>query len=115
MLWMENAIAPSVRITGVRRETLRFVYLEAMAHGKPVIGCRVGGVPEVVEDGASGLLIPPEDAEALTEAILKLVADHDLRRQMGAEGRRAVETRFPVSQMVERTLAVYERVLRRTS
>lgn len=67
-------------------ESFGLVYLEAMAHGKPAIGCLAGGVPEVVVDGATGLLIPPGDSAALARAILKLAQDEPLAEQMGAAG-----------------------------
>ena len=99
-------VAPSLH------ESFGFIYLQAMARGKPVIGCRVGGVPEVVDDGISGLLIPPDDPEALAEAILRLLADPALRHRLGAAARQAVKERFSASVMVDRTLAVYEELLR---
>lgn len=105
--WCDLFVAPSLY------ESFGFIYLEAMAHAKPVIGCRVGGVPEVVDDGVTGLLVPPEDPEALAAAILRLLADPDLRQRMGAEGRRTVQSRFSVSQMIDRNLALYEQVLER--
>jgi sugar transferase (PEP-CTERM/EpsH1 system associated) len=68
--------------------------LEAMAAGKPVVATRVGGNPEAVEDGVTGLLVPPSDPEALGRAILALARDPARARQMGREGRRRVEEKF---------------------
>jgi len=68
-------------------EGFGFVYLEAAAHGLPVIAHAVGGVPEAVVDGVTGLLVPPKDREALTNAFAKLLSDSELRHRLGAAGR----------------------------
>jgi peptidoglycan/xylan/chitin deacetylase (PgdA/CDA1 family) len=73
-----------------------------MSMGKPVVATAVGGNPEVVEEGKTGYLVPPEDPESLAEALKKLVASPDLRRAMGKEGRKRVEAVFGVSRMVDR-------------
>jgi glycosyltransferase involved in cell wall biosynthesis len=85
--------------------------LEAMAAGLPVVATAVGGTPDVVVQGATGLLVPPDDATALAAALDRLIYDPDLRRTMGAEGRRRVQARFSVQQMVERTQALYRELL----
>jgi glycosyltransferase involved in cell wall biosynthesis len=74
-----------------RMEPLGIVNLEAMASGKAVLAARVGGVPEIVEDGKTGLLVESGDAEALACGILRLAADVPLRARLGAEGRKAAE------------------------
>jgi glycosyltransferase involved in cell wall biosynthesis len=69
-----------------------FVYLEAMACGVPVIGCAGSGASEVIRDGATGLLVPPSDVDALRDALRQLLTDDALRQRMGAAARRyAVE------------------------
>ncbi len=85
--------------------------MEAMAAGKPVIATAVGGVPELVQHGISGVLVPPGDVEALAEAILKLAGDRNLRRQMGKEAFGRAKERFDVSVMVREYEALYERLL----
>jgi glycosyltransferase involved in cell wall biosynthesis len=90
-------------------ESFGLVYLEAMAHGKPVIGCRTGGVPEVVSDGETGFLVPPEDASALAEATIRLLTEEDLRRRYGEAGRRRYESAFTMETMAARTLELYRR------
>ena len=66
------------------------VAIEAMAHGRPVVGSRVGGLAEIVVDGETGILVPPRDAAALRTALLQLLDDETLRRRMGEAGRRRV-------------------------
>jgi glycosyltransferase involved in cell wall biosynthesis len=85
--------------------------LEAMAAGLPVAATAVGGTPDVVVQGATGLLVPPDDATALAAALDRLIHDPDLRRTMGAAGRQRVRARFSVQQMVERTQALYRGLL----
>jgi glycosyltransferase involved in cell wall biosynthesis len=84
--------------------------LDAMAASKAVVGTRAGGIPEAVEHGVTGLLVPPHNAEALAEAILQLLKDEPRRRRMGAAGLERVRALFNVDRMVNETLAVYERV-----
>ena len=87
-------------------EAFGLCLLEAGVHGLPVVATRVGGVPEVVEDGVTGLLVPPRDPEALAQAILRLADDPLLRRHMGEAARRRVCERFSV----ERMSAAYKRI-----
>jgi glycosyltransferase involved in cell wall biosynthesis len=87
--------------------------MEAMATGLPVIATAVGGVPELVEDGVSGILIPNEDRDALVAAMQRMVEQPDLRVQMGQAARcRAVE-RFDIRQTVRAYEALYEEILQR--
>jgi glycosyltransferase involved in cell wall biosynthesis len=85
--------------------------LEAMAAGLPVVASAVGGIPEVVVDGETGLLVPPRDAAALAEALRRLLDDPELRRQMGAAGRARAEEHFDVARSGREHLALYERLL----
>jgi len=85
--------------------------LDAMACGKPIVATNVGGIPEVVVDGETGLLVPPRDASALASAIARLLGDPQLRERMGAAGLERVQTKFSAEHMVGNTLAVYKRVL----
>jgi len=84
---------------------------EAMACGLPVIATSAGALPEVVEDGKSGILVPPQDAHALAKAIEQLLSDEQLRRVMGEEGRKRVQTHFTWEQAAKKTLEVYQEVL----
>jgi glycosyltransferase involved in cell wall biosynthesis len=81
-----------------------------MACGKPVVATEAGGIPEVIEDGLTGLLVPTRDPESMAAAIIRLLNDPDLRRQMGAAGILSVRERFSVERMVLDTLRVYQRV-----
>ena len=84
--------------------------LDAMACGKPVVATTAGGMPEVVADGKTGILVPPRDHRAMATAILRLLADESLRRAMGTAGRARVRQHFSVEEMVSGTMAVYRRV-----
>ena len=84
---------------------------EAMACGLPVVSTTAGALPEVVEDGRNGILVPPRDACALAGAIERLMKDDELRRAMGEEGRKRVERKFSWEQAARKTLEVYEEVL----
>jgi glycosyltransferase involved in cell wall biosynthesis len=82
--------------------------LEAMASGLPLVGTRVGGIPAIIEDNATGLLVPPRDPAAMGEALVRLVSDPGLRRQMGSAARARVEREFTWTQVVRRTIDVYQ-------
>jgi glycosyltransferase involved in cell wall biosynthesis len=81
--------------------------LEAMAQGKPVVATAVGGTPELVVDGVTGLLVPPGDAEALAEALGRVLSDPELAKRMGAAGRQRVERDFAADVSTARILALY--------
>lgn len=83
------------------------VAMEAMALGKPVVATSVGGVPEVVADGQTGLLVEAGNPEALAGAIVELLADPERARQMGERGRQRAAAQFDLADMIERTKAVY--------
>jgi len=81
--------------------------LEAMAAGKPLIATRSGGTPEVVVDGQTGLLVPPEDVDALRTALQRLAADPALRQAMGEAGRARAAAEFGVDRLVASYEALY--------
>lgn len=85
--------------------------LEAMAAGLPVVATAVGGTPEVVMDGVTGLLVPPRDPGVLAEAIDRLLRDPELRRQMGRAGWERVAAQFDISNPVRRTETLYKQIL----
>jgi glycosyltransferase involved in cell wall biosynthesis len=82
--------------------------LQALALAKPVVGTRVGGIPEVVLDAETGLLVPPRDHQALAAALDRLRTDPDLCRRLGRRGREVVVERFSLEQMAAEIEAVYE-------
>jgi colanic acid/amylovoran biosynthesis glycosyltransferase len=88
--------APSVPTKSGKREGIPVVLMEAMACGVPVVASRLSGIPELVEDGVSGLLIPPGDAAALADALRRLNDDPSLRRRLGSAGREKVLEEFDV-------------------
>ena len=91
-------------------EGLGLVFLEAMAARLPVLATRVSAVPEVVVDGATGVLVPVADVEALARAMTALAGDDALRRRLGAAGAERVGKDFGLARMVDETLAVYRDV-----
>lgn len=86
--------AMDVFVLSTHTEGLPLVILEAMARAKPVVATAVGGVPELIRDGETGLLHPHEEAGRLAEHLLALLRDETLRRRLGESGRRFVESNF---------------------
>jgi glycosyltransferase involved in cell wall biosynthesis len=100
-------VAPSLS------EGFGLVALEAMAMERPCVASRTGGLAEIIEDGASGLLVPPADAQALAAAILRLARDPELRVRMGRRGRAIAESRFDIRDTARRFGALYADVVAR--
>lgn len=92
-------------------ETFGLVLAEANAAGKPVIAYAVGGVPEAIDDGETGFLVPKKDLATLYEKLSRLDEDKDLSRRMGAAGRQRVKQQFNDKTMVDNLLQVYDKVL----
>jgi glycosyltransferase involved in cell wall biosynthesis len=84
--------------------------LDAMACARPIVATSAGGIPEIVEDGVNGLLVPVRDHHALAEAIIRALKDAALRQRMGDAGFARVNERFTVERMVAQTASVYTRV-----
>ena len=99
---LDVAVLPSYR------EALGLVILEAMALARPVVATDVGGIPEMVEDGVTGLLVPPRDPVALARAITRLLTDHPLADTLGRSGHRLVRERFCVERMVASIERLYD-------
>ncbi|MGH2355784.1 MAG: glycosyltransferase family 4 protein [Chloroflexota bacterium] len=93
-----------------KSEILGLTLLEAMACETPVVCTRIGGMPELVIDGATGLIVPPGDSAALGEAVECLLDDPMAARRMGQAGREHVLARFTWQAVAERCLAAYERL-----
>lgn len=99
--------AVAVAVPSIWHDPCPTVALEAMAHGTPVIASAVGGLPEILDDGRSGLLVPPGDAQALGAAIDRIVADAGLRSQIGENGRARVTKQFSTQAVLPRIEAAY--------
>jgi len=93
-------------------ESFGIVLLEAMAQGKPVIASNVNGIPEVVTDGETGILVPPANPGALSEAIIKLTRDKELAKKMGQAGYERVKKLFRREQMVDNFDNLYRKLYR---
>ena len=100
-----------VFVLSTRSEGLPLSVLEAMAAGLPVIASNVGGIPELVVDGVSGVLVPPGDPGALAEAIERLLENPSLALRLGEAGRRRVAESFDLEAVREAHLALYRRML----
>jgi len=105
------AIADAFVVPSIAHETFSIAACEAMSCQRPVIGTRVGGLPEVVRDGETGYLVPPGDAAALAERIGALLADPAGRARMGAAGRAWTLEMFTWDRVIARMLACYAQVL----
>ena len=92
-------------------EGLPVVLLEAMAHARPVVATPVGGTPELVVDGETGLLVPPRDPEALAAALRRLLEDPDLARRLGEAGRARVAERFTADAQAHRILELCDELV----
>jgi glycosyltransferase involved in cell wall biosynthesis len=99
---LDVAVLPSYR------EAQGLSILEAMALSRPVVASRVGGIPEVIEDGVSGLLVPPHDSKALAGAIIRLLKNHPLADMIGRAGHDVVHERFCIGLMVRAVERIYD-------
>jgi glycosyltransferase involved in cell wall biosynthesis len=99
---LDVAVLPSYR------EAQGLSVLEAMALSRPVVASNVGGIPEMIEDGVTGLLVPPRDPEALAAAIVRLLSDHSLADMLGRAGHDLVHRRFCIEQMVSAIEDIYD-------
>jgi glycosyltransferase involved in cell wall biosynthesis len=93
------------------QEAFGLIVSEALACGKPVIGTKVGGIPDQIIDGYNGFLVKPKDPKEIAEKILWLLEHSDKAKQMGMNGRRIVEEKFDVEKRIDRIIEVYERVI----
>jgi glycosyltransferase involved in cell wall biosynthesis len=94
-----------------RNEGSPVALIEALATGRPVVSTAVGGVPEVVIDGQTGLTVPANDAARLAEAIVDLLQDQDLATRLGQAGRRHVYPRYDSSRLIDDVRDLYTREL----
>ncbi|MBW4592657.1 MAG: glycosyltransferase family 4 protein [Brasilonema angustatum HA4187-MV1] len=102
-------------ILSTHYEGLPISILEAMRAGLPVVATSVNGIPEEVEHGKTGLLVPRKDVQALVNALQTFIESPDLRQQMGEAGRQKFKQEFTVERMINETKAVYEEILKEQS
>ena len=102
--------ADVVALPSTRPEALPTALIEAAAAGRPAVGTRVGGTPEVVVHGETGLLVAPGDPDALADALAVLLEDAGRARRLGRAARRRAEERFDLARQIERTLALWREV-----
>lgn len=105
MASLDLLVVPSIK------EPWGRVAAEAMAVGKPVVGTNVGGLPEIINHGHTGILVPPEDPDLLAEAIITLLKDEELRKRMGKAGRKKIEENFSIPIVTRQTEEFYLKVL----
>jgi glycogen synthase len=103
----QNYVDCDIFVSPSRYESFGLVFLEAMVFGKPVVGCKAGGMTEVIQDGVNGHLVPVDDADALTAALRQLITDEKQRAAFGAASRQIYETAFSIETMVNNTLNAY--------
>jgi glycosyltransferase involved in cell wall biosynthesis len=98
-------------LPSLRREGLPRAVIEAMAYRTPPIVTNCGGSPELVEDGVSGLVVPPGDDGAIANAVRKLAADPAVREDMGKAARERIRLHFNIENTIRKTLKLYQAVL----
>lgn len=104
---MDVCVVPSLE------EPLGLVAIESQACGTPVVASRTGGLCEVVEDGVTGLLVPPKDPNAIADAILRIRADEKLRRKIAYRGKLQYEAKFATDFLASQIEGVYEKIVSR--
>ncbi len=118
--YVKNEVLPEIFrmadvfvLPSITAEAFGIVILEAMASGLPVVATDVGGIPEIVMESESGLLVPPGNELELRNAIQKLLLDDKLRERLGSNGRKAVEERYSWNRVTEQIEKTYEDVISR--
>lgn len=107
----ELLAAMDILVVSSISESSPLVVLEAMAAAKPVVAARVGGIPEQIVDGETGILVPPKDSQAIADAILNLVSDKDKIKKMGNSGRKRVTEYFDIDICVDKVESIFEEML----
>ncbi len=109
----EILAASDILLLDSRWEGLPLIIIEAAMAGLPVITSGVGGIPEIVEDGVTGLIIPPRNPQALADAIRKLLSDAALRRRFGSAARKKALREFTLERMLTKTFQLYKDILKK--
>ncbi len=102
-------------LSTVTQEAFGRVILEAQAAGVPVVATRVGGVVEIIDDGRTGVLVPPKDVETMAREVMRVLKDRKLSENMVAAARKKLEAQFTLDRMATQTIQVYEELLSSTS
>jgi glycosyltransferase involved in cell wall biosynthesis len=105
---LRNATACAV--PSVWQEAFALSVLEMMVRGRAVVGTRVGGIPEVLEDGVSGIVIPPNDVDALAEALTRLIESPEMRDNFGRAARQRASHSFTAERQVSEMLSTFQEV-----
>jgi glycosyltransferase involved in cell wall biosynthesis len=109
------AVADVVALPAVWKEPFPRSLIEAMSAARPVVASRTGGIPELVEDGETGLLVPPKDARALADALLLVLRSKETAEAMGQRGKARLERWFEAESGAKSLCAAYSRILGTTS
>jgi glycosyltransferase involved in cell wall biosynthesis len=99
-----------VCVSAALEEALGLTIPEAMAAGRAVVATKVGGVPENIEDGQTGILVPPADPAALADALIRILSDDAWRRACGQRGWHQVREKYDANRQLEQVEAIYGRV-----
>ena len=91
-----------------KNEAMPMSVMEAMARGVPVISTRVGGVPQLIDDGVDGLLMDVDDVEGLSDLLLRLAGSSELRGEIGLAGRRRIESKFNIRAAIDGLVGIYQ-------
>ena len=107
-----DAILPilDIFVMPSRQEGLGLSVMEAQAQGLPVVASKVGGIPSLIEDGTTGILVPPENVDALAEALMYLIENPDQAKQIGQRAKIFAKENFSVGRMIDQTYAVFKKV-----
>ena len=103
-------VLPSVVDSQGNTEGLGVVLLEAMACGLPVIGSNIGGIPDIIQDGETGLLVPEKDVNELSKSIVSLIEDEDLRERIAFNGYNMVREKFSWEKVAEGYITIYKEI-----
>jgi len=98
-------------ISSIGSETICRVLLEYLAAGKPVVGTRVNGIPELIEEGNNGYLVPPGNSKELAQALINILKEDKLRMGMGAYSRKLAESKYNLHEFADQTAAIYGKLL----
>ena len=100
-----------IKLLSSRTEGLPVAIMEAMAAGLPVVATAVGGIPELVQDGVTGLLTPPDDPAALADALAVLLDYPHLRQQYGRAGQQRIQSHFALADKVAELEQAYQKIV----